>query len=75
MLSKAPVTQCRTMIHQTFHCPSCGELGFLTTHRNEPVENLLDAVCHYCGHVVTADDVAAAQPPQEGPSPRVLGRR
>jgi hypothetical protein len=26
--------------------------------RDEPEEDLVDAVCHYCGHVLTDDEVA-----------------
>ncbi len=63
------------MIHQTFHCPSCGELGFLDVGEDDAETELIDAVCHYCGHVVTAEEVIAAQDQSSTTSRRVPSPR
>ena len=52
------------MVHQTFECPSCRQLGFLDIDGNGTLADLIDAVCHYCGHVVTRDEIV---PPQRPP--------
>jgi transcription elongation factor Elf1 len=49
------------MIHRSFHCPSCDELGFLSAESDADTGELVDAVCHYCGHVVTAEEIAEEQ--------------
>jgi uncharacterized Zn finger protein len=60
------------MINPKLRCPSCGQLGFLVSEKEDDLAELYGAMCHYCGHVMERDEIlealarAAAEPPKRG---------
>jgi hypothetical protein len=47
----------RPMVDESLHCPSCGELGFLTDSVVSEAQDLFGAICHYCGHFLARDAI------------------
>jgi hypothetical protein len=61
------------MINQSLCCPVCGHCGYMVATDAADLEDFVAAICHYCGHVLDRDGLAAClaggDPARSTPSP------